>query len=816
MEEFADIINRINMVLNTINSAETETEKRKIFEANLDVFTDFQLSLDTILRLYQFKEDGDITQNDISDRLKNVVTLLLKNGFLFEQHSQFQYLESSLLDALSYNENKFAFNLQYENNGNKAKTAIEYLETRKSYFDILDENDNFKGQSLNESSAINYRSNTYEKNMLGHALMQIKDNFLNMSQEDIVKIIHSIDGSGVFEELLQKSPEQMNFYDKNLISQYAETVLKLKSIFTPEMMKDDVFVQAMWNGKIQDPKTLQAITKNISIDSLDSLLAFSNADSQIPYLINLSEHFRQVGFSDKNIALLISEILDKGISPFEIAALLARIDTPKDLTEFANSEHSQEFSWLLEGPVFQTLKDSEKSIEDARYPYLPAEYYTKKLDVIKGSGADQHFIQNLLTLLHSDFYTDEEKSNLTASLKKNGYYYPIISDEEVTFAENDTPITTYKKALGAYYSGQVIPLNVATSLLNKLITLPKLTSDQLINTKLLEACVQSVVSNQLAEKGIDIGNRVFFGNGHSNNSGYYQNSTQCIWIDRNLIDKFIGGPELTDKAPLFRTMFHEMQHAVQYHNIENGNINFLGYNFVKEFVLRKYDENYYDSNYRGIFTESDARREEILGSLEFLKGLNPSFVKVLRSQAEKDYIDETYLHPVYGDTNKKIDIGKNGTRINISDYVGFLIQSNPQILTDYPILSIEYNPDGSQKSLETLLQDFQDKKSENTPNYSDTYSIYYGLISKSAEQCKEKTPELQEQLSSFLQEQPELISLEDMHVQYQKVPVAHVREMYSRLLSITRNLSPVQVNENSVAPNTIPQEGADLDDNDSR
>lgn len=127
MEEFADIINRINTVLTTINSAETETEKSKIFEANLDVFTDFQLSLDTILRLYQFKEDGDITQNDISDRLKNVVTLLLKNGFLFEQHPQFEYFESSLLDELSRNENKFAFNLQYESNSNKAKTALSMV-----------------------------------------------------------------------------------------------------------------------------------------------------------------------------------------------------------------------------------------------------------------------------------------------------------------------------------------------------------------------------------------------------------------------------------------------------------------------------------------------------------------------------------------------------------------------------------------------------------------------------------------------------------------------------------------------------------------
>ena len=328
--------------------------------------------------------------------------------------------------------------------------------------------------------------------------------------------------------------------------------------------------------------------------------------------------------------------------------------------------------------------------------------------------------------------------------------------------------------------------------------------------KLLEACVQSVVSNKLAEKGIDIKNQVFFGNGHSWSSGYYNSFRNCIWIDDNLIDKFIDSPELSDKADLFRTMFHEMQHAEQHNNINNGNINYLTYNFIKEYVIEHYDENFYNTNYKSIYTESDARKEEILGSLEFLKRLNPEFVKAIRDKAELEYVSETNHHTIYGDSEKNIGIGKNGGKINISNYVGLLIQSNPQILLKNPILSIEYTPDGSQKDMQTLLDDFEQRKSENPSNYSDIYSIYYGLISKALEKSDNNNPELQKQVSSFLQEQPELISLADMNVLYKKVPVTHTREVYSRLLSLTRNISPVQ----SVSNNR--KEGVNFDDNSSR
>jgi len=173
MDEYNDLIIRINDILTTITSTENATEKSKLLQNNLTLFIDFKDSINTILRIYTFKGNENLAQNNIADKLQNIIGLLLKNSTLFKNQPQFEYFISELLDSLSYNENRFAYNLQYENNIGKVEAAIEYLQTRANYLTILEENNFFQGEGLNTSSALSYRSSKYEENMLGHALIQI-------------------------------------------------------------------------------------------------------------------------------------------------------------------------------------------------------------------------------------------------------------------------------------------------------------------------------------------------------------------------------------------------------------------------------------------------------------------------------------------------------------------------------------------------------------------------------------------------------------------------------------------------------------------
>jgi len=306
MEDYNSLIDKLDAVLNTLSSIKDINQKRKFFKNNLSLFINFKDSLDIILRLYQFKEKGNDIQNQYSDKLENIIALLFQHHFLFVDQEYFEYFMYDLLYKLNFNERNFAFNLQYETNIPKIEIAVQYVgTTRAHYLQILKENSYFKGQGLNESEALSYSSSTYEKSMIGHALMQIKNTFLNMTKEDIVELLQCLDFSAFFSELFAKSGESISFYDRNLINQYTDTILKLKSIFIPDKHANDPFIQAMWNGKITDTKTLQSILKNVSLSGLITLSGYYTANPTDSFLIFLANHFKEVSYSDKNIAIII-------------------------------------------------------------------------------------------------------------------------------------------------------------------------------------------------------------------------------------------------------------------------------------------------------------------------------------------------------------------------------------------------------------------------------------------------------------------------------------------------------------------------------
>lgn len=781
MEEYIELIKKTDSILSKAETIEDNVQKQDFLKDNLSVFEEFKNSLHLILRKYQFKEIDNEEQNGIADVVKNNIVRLLKSKDIFEVGTQYEYFETNLIEAISWNENKYVFNLQYENDIGKINSALKYLQDREKYVQVLKDNNLFEGQEMTEATAKKYVSNEFEQNMYGHILIHIKNNFLNLSKEQVVEIIKLIDESSFFNELISKDSKKMNFYEKNLMYQYSETVLKMKSIFTPDILKDDAVIKQMWDGKIEDSKTLKNILANISVKSFMDISEYDDKESEKGFIMELSEHFKNVKLSDKSIALIMKNTFDSQSISYEVAKFLTQIDIPNNYNGFLDSEYAQKFKWLTDFNTFDSLKKNEKIIEEAQRPFLPAEYYIKKIDKLyEYPDINSHFIGNLITLIHSDYYSPEEKDKLINALKDKGLYNNNISDVQITFEKNETLENMLLKVKQAYYIGQIIPLDIAQKLLNG-----DLEHSTSIDKEVLQGCVQSVICNTLKNNNIDIQNKVFFGEGHGT-LGYNDPNNISIWIDDSLLEKYLNSNVLSDKAELFKTMFHEMQHAIQYDNIKNRKLDYLTYNFIKEDVIEEYDKEFYNANYRNIFMESDARKEEILGALEFLNGLNPKFVKTISEKMENEYISESQQHTIYADSEKKFSIGKN-TFIDVSEYVGLLIQNNPRILENNPILNIEYKPDGTKKEIQTLLQEFQNQKDENNASYKNLYSIYYGLITKQMEKIPIEDAQLKQKIDEFLQEEQELVTIEDMQNCYHSVDKSNMQQLYERLYDITRN-----------------------------
>lgn len=781
MEEYIELINKTDTILTTAEMITDNMKRHNFLKENISVFNDFKNSLHLILREYQIKEKGSSYQNEIADIVKNNIVRLLKQKELFENDTEYEYFESDLIEALTWNENKYAFNLQYENDISKIESALQYSQDRNEYIRVIRESKLFEEPNITGETAKKYLSNEFEQNMYGHILIQMRNNLLSLPKEQVVEIIKLIDNFSFFKDLISKDSKNMSFYEKNLVYQYSETVLKMKSIFTPDILKDDIIIRQMWDGKIEDDKTLKNILSNISIKSFMDISEYDEEKSNKGFIINLSEHFKSVNLSNNNLAMVMRNIFESKSASNEFAKFLAQIDVPNDYTEFLESEHSKRFEWLTDFNTFNSLKECEKLMLDAQRPFLPSEYYIKKLDKLQETqNISDHFVENLITLIHSDYYTPQEKGRVIDALKNNGLYNQYITDEKITFEEIDTLEITSLKVKQAYYSGQIIPIDIAQKILTE-----NLIDKNSIDKVMLQSCVQSVICNMLKSNNIDIQNKVFFGNGNGI-LGYNDSNNLSIWIDDSLLEKYLNSNVLSDKTELFKTMFHEMQHAIQYDNIISGKINYLTYNFIKEEIIEEYDEEFYNANYKKIFMESDARKEEILGTLEFLNGLNPNFVKTIRSDMESEYVAESEEHTIYTDSKKKFSIG-NKTFIDISEYVGLLIQNNPKILEENPILSTEYNADGTKKDIYTLFQEFEKQKAQNDIDYRDVYSIYYGLITKDMETNSIEDVKLKQKIDEFMQDEQDLVTMEDMQNCYHSVDKSNIKQLYARLYDITRN-----------------------------
>jgi len=689
MENYDNLIKEINTILDTAESIENTNEKFDYLNNNCTVFEEFIDSITLILMQYQFKEN--------SNSFKTVMTKLLAlNGF-FENIPHLKYYKSNLLDALNRSESKFAFRLQYEKNMSQVECALEYLQDRSEYVSVLKENKFFEGQPLNEGSARDYVSNNYEQNMYGHALIQLKENFLTLPREKVIELVQLIDNSPFWDELISKNSKNMNFFENNLLFQYCDSVIRMKSIFTPDKLKDDRIINAMWSGKIHDSKTLKCILESLSANSFATLLGEIQSEDKNGFFIELANHFENVNMSTSNISIIMKSLLEKGNLSYESATLLAKIDVPADYYDFLDSQHAQKFPWLTDANTFLALKNNEKSIEDARSPFLPAEYYIQKIQRIDSCpNINSHFVGNLLKLMHTDYYTPEENQSIKNSLENAGLWNQEEFDR----------------------CNELIALDEVKQILNN-----DLSGSQPLDKSRLQQCVQSMICGISQERGIDLQDKVFFGNGHSKNHGYYDTVNIAIWIDDNLLDKYINAVSIDDKAALFRTIFHEMNHAVQYDNLKNGKMDFITYNFLKEEIIEQYDPDFYDKNYLSTFVESDSRKREILETFSFFKDFNIDFAKAIFPSLNKDFHLESNKHTLQSDSKKTISIGKD-TSIDVSQYVGLLIQNNPQILTQYPILGLEYNSDGSIKEgIEIDDQVLQEKFTAITRNNRGLVSI---------------------------------------------------------------------------------------------
>lgn len=180
------------------------------------------------------------------------------------------------------------------------------------------------------------------------------------------------------------------------------------------------------------------------------------------------------------------------------------------------------------------------------------------------------------------------------------------------------------------------------------------------------------------------------------------------------------------------TLFHELRHVKQEADKKSGKINHKKYMMIKEDVLEEMDPDYYDANYNKVYEEIDARVSAAKEAYHFFKSLplpkevkeRERYVQVLKRlekimERERSFYVRALSKKYKGDEVADIEY-----------YFDGIIKENPDKLEKYPILKVEYNDDGTRKSIVQIFKELCTvlKYKENRV---DTYDLYrYVLLSR--------------------------------------------------------------------------------------
>ena len=739
-------------LIETIENAENEQKKEEIFDQNFEQFIQFYFDIDAQISQYQYKDLKDEKQCEKSDKFFSIVKWIIQNDKLFLRNEDFSHIPNEVIRKYGNKEKYHAFSLMMDGSIDEINSERDHCRNRGEIEELLKN----KKELSNAQKAYLSEHLKYYKYFFGHALPYLDTHFTQVPEDEIIKIIKEIENSHILDDIITSENKKLNFEDGNLAFQYITFVLKVKSVFNPKELCRDNIIRSFWNGKIKNQEIIKDLFSQNNNKDLKKqkgiksgqvfdyeeifkyLLWLEGWDGE-DFYIELLNHFNKVGISQENVNEILKNIIPI-IGTYDAVELLNNIDKYPQI---------KNDSYLME-----LLENEEKRIIEGSIINIPFSYALKNI-----ANMSEEMKQNLITLVHSYFYTEKETEILIDELKKHGIIQDISKEEQIKFEENDTLEETVSKAKLSYVNRQVMPIDVAKKIL-KLHSRKELSLDE----ELLKSCVVSIISNLLNEKGIDIESNVFFGN-NKGTSGMNCATADFkgIWINNDLIKKYIENGNMD----LFITMFHEMRHSVQNKNIENGNIDYLAYNFIKENIIHKRDCDFYKLNYKKMFVEEDARQYGIIDALKFMKETDILMYEDFKKYCE-ELTNELNNSNINQDSNKENPFRTKG-KINISDYLGRMIKNNPAILNEYNgILKIEYNLDGSTKDIATMLKEYRNLGKMNEQVRKNYYSIYYGIISRKITKDLKLPDDVEEELTEFMKEKKELISVEDMRYYYEK------------------------------------------------
>lgn len=567
------------------------------------------------------------------------------------------------------------------------------------------------------------------------------------------------------------------------LGQYIDTVLKIKLIFYRKELKNDVLVRNFLDGKL-DAKITGEVLNILPIDFFESVIGKEKIEKH--FFKELVDYFRNLNFDEKDIALFIRVILEKyDIIGNPLIDLLIDYDIAVD--KYKKNLSIRDKLWLTVNE--KLIKEIEKEyILNGYFPFIRYEYYIQALKKMKynpdlDDEKYQIICENIIELLKTNFYNENEKKELKNALNKYTEFGKYIDDDykEIDFNKQKIGELNLEELKKVDYNGQIIPENLAFEILRKY---------QYVDTELKKIQVQMAIKSLVHHriKRVGINTNVFFGKKEGKLAYHLGND---IWLNIDLIAKMKYGAN-----EIVQYLGHEMNHLIDDDNINKFQIDYITFLELEQKVIRKYYPEFYINafNHPNILGEINSDIEGYYLELKYLDEIhrNKGWTEMKLTNAKGEIVN------MKKSPSGNFKLGDKVLCIDLREFFRRIIKNNPEVFTMYNgIFNIKYNQDGTEKDIDTLIDDFfeitniplvDETKKENMGEMEKNslrdlrldylYSIYSGIIKDRLQNAEKISNELGKKIDCFYQ--MNLISIPMLKQYYDEVKPLDIIDAMTR------------------------------------
>lgn len=681
-----------------------------------------------------------------TDSIFNEELQTIVEYFLFDYPFNKAYIFSDILDSVQNREKKMLQDLESIDVSDLGNYGT-YLLWRVSLDNRLQDVNTKQLSKIDTDSYIKFNNSNFFIKFYYILIGRIDKKDIEITYEDLLKTHHLISANDWYEELIKK--DSLNPLENDFLEAYIKVILSRVALFNPKELLEDQLIIYCLGGRLKNTKYIKDILHMISPEIFMGLI--KNRKNDVLY--DLVYHYQyELKLPDN----LLKEYILAFIEAFDSTCLYSNFYI-NHLHLLSEKDKVKRFSWLDDERIAVIFKELDKNIKNGNSVNLDVSYVCSFINNYysednKVPFEKTNFGANLVEALQNNtYYNEKDRRTILKTLKQHGYL-DLFSSPKPDYNEITNFANLKKMVETSFYRKEVIPYDLAVELLKMQIN-----ENNRLNTTVLKSIIISIIVNGLKYMGIDIEHQVFFTNNaySPNRKRFYgahelDDEEHTIYIDEISLTRFVklfsSSYDPCKACDVFRVIFHEMTHAIQFHDFVYNMDNYALYEQFKDHIISAKSSKYYEENYRKLGIELDARIKSYRMTIKFLADINEQIAYELQNKFLADEKKEALL---LEEKIRRSPFNANQT-IDVDEIFDLFIKGNTQILESFPVFRLEYHMDGQKKTVSEMFE----------------FARVFGYMDLLYDYMNKKTPTIDSSLYTFLSEKQNDLEIEDFRIKY--------------------------------------------------